>query len=142
MQDTILLYFCYLVYLSIKNMRVDQYLWCLRYFKSRTKASEASKNGHVRIENKIVKPSREVFIGDKIKVRKNQIWYELAVLDTPKGRVGSKIVNLYREDITPKEVFKNSEIQANVMGLEREKGTGRPTKKDRREIDQYKDEDI
>lgn len=122
-------------------MRVDQYLWRLRYFKSRSKASEACKKGHVRIEDIIVKPSRDIFIGDKIMVRKNQIWYELAVLDTPKSRVGGKILNLYREDRTRKDAFKNAEIQANSKVLERDKGTGRPTKKDRREIEQYREEE-
>ena len=122
-------------------MRVDQYLWRLRYFKSRSKASEACKKGHIRIEDIIVKPSRDIFIGDKIMVRKNQIWYELAVLDTPKSRVGAKILNLYREDRTRKDAFKNAEIQANSKVLERDKGTGRPTKKDRREIEQYREEE-
>jgi len=122
-------------------MRVDQYLWRLRYFKSRSKASEACKKGHVRIEDIIVKPSRDIFIGDKIMVRKNQIWYELAVLDTPKSRVGAKILNLYREDRTRKDAFKNAEIQANSKVLERDKGTGRPTKKDRREIEKYREEE-
>lgn len=123
-------------------MRVDQYLWRLRYFKSRSKASEACKKGHVRIEDIIVKPSHNIFIGDKIKVRKNQIWYELAVLDNPKSRVGAKLLNLYREDRTKKDAFKNAEIQANSKVLERDKGTGRPTKKDRRKIEQHREEEI
>ena len=122
-------------------MRVDQYLWCLRYFKSRSKASEACKKGRVRIEDKTVKPSRDIFGGDKIKVRKNQIWYELTVLDTPKSRVGAKLVNLYRENRTPKDAFENVEMQANTKVLERDQGTGRPTKKDRREIDEYREKD-
>ena len=122
-------------------MRVDQYLWRLRYFKSRSKASEACKKGHVRIEDIIVKPSHNIFIGDKIKVRKNQIWYELAVLDNPKSRVGAKLLNLYREDRTKKDAFKNAEIQANSKVLERDKGTGRPTKKDRRKIEQHREEE-
>ena len=121
-------------------MRVDQYLWCLRYFKSRSKASEACKKGHVRIEDKIVKPSRDIFVGDKIKVRKNRIWYELTALDTPKSRVGAKLVNLYREDRTPKDAFEIAEMQANAKVLERDQGSGRPTKKDRREIDEYREE--
>ena len=121
-------------------MRVDQYLWCLRYFKSRSKASEACKKGHVRIEDIKVKSSRDIFIGDKIMVRKNQIWYELTALDTPKSRVGAKLVNLYREDRTPKDAFEIAEMQANAKVLERDQGSGRPTKKDRREIDEYREE--
>ena len=76
-------------------MRIDTYLYYLRYYKSRSQASKACKQGHVRIKEQIVKPSREVFIEDKIKVRKNQIWRELMAIDFPKSRVGAKIVNLY-----------------------------------------------
>ena len=83
MQDTILLYFCNRIIVSL-TMRIDQYLWCLRYYKSRNQASLACKQGHVRIGDRLVKPSREVLIGDKIKVRKNQIWHELMVMDIPK----------------------------------------------------------
>ena len=93
------------------------------------------------IEDKIVKPSRDIFVGDKVRVRKNQIWYELTALDTPKSRVGAKLVNLYREDKTPKDAFEIAEMQANAKVLERDQGTGRPTKKDRREIDEYREED-
>ena len=89
-------------------MRVDIYLWYLRYYKSRSQAIKACKQGHVRIDEQIVKPSREVFIGDKIRVRKNQIWRELMALDFPKSRVGAKIVILYREDMTAAEALENT----------------------------------
>ncbi|MAV79917.1 MAG: RNA-binding protein [Flavobacteriaceae bacterium] len=118
-------------------MRIDQYLWCLRYYKSRNQASFACKQGHVRSGKHIVKPSREVLIGDKIKVRKNQIWHELLVMDIPKSRVGAKLVDIYRENITKMEALENTSTQSLLMGPKREKGSGRPTKKDRREIDDY-----
>ena len=118
-------------------MRVDTYIWHLRYYKSRSQAIKACRQGHVRIDDKIIKPSREVYVGDNIKVRKNQIWRELIVLDFPKSRIGPKIVNLYREDITPKQAFKNINFQSLSKTPKRDEGSGRPTKKDRREIDEY-----
>lgn len=118
-------------------MRIDQYLWCLRYYKSRNQASLACKQGHVRFGDQIVKPSREVLIGDQVKVRKDQIWHELRVRDIPKSRLGAKLVDIYRENTTPPEAFENIDFQSNSKGLQREKGTGRPTKKDRRDMDDY-----
>ena len=118
-------------------MRVDTYIWYLRYYKSRSQAINACRQGHVRIDDQIIKPSREVFVGDKIGVRKNQVWRELIVLDFPKSRIGPKLVYLYREDITPKEAFKNSSFQSLSKTPKRDEGSGRPTKKERREIDEY-----
>ena len=118
-------------------MRIDQYLWCLRYYKSRNQASLGCKQGHVRIGNQLVKASREVFIGDKIKVRKNQIWNELIVIDIPKSRVGAKLVDIYRHNVTPDNAFDHLNFQNLSKSPAREKGAGRPTKKDRREMDDY-----
>ena len=118
-------------------MRIDQYLWCLRYYKSRNQASLGCKQGHIRIGDQLVKPSREVLIGDKIKVRKNQIWHELIVMDIPKNRLGAKLVDIYRQNITPDDAFDQLNIQNLSKGPERERGTGRPTKKDRRDMNDY-----
>ena len=135
-QDTILLYFCDVIIESL-TVRIDQYLWCLRYYKSRNQASLACKQGHVKTGDQSVKPSKEVLIGDKIKVRKNQVWHELLVKDIPKSRLGAKLLDIYRQNLTPENAFDHAEIQSLSKGLEREKGTGRPTKKDRREMDDY-----
>lgn len=118
-------------------MRVDTYIWYLRYYKSRSQAIHACRQGHVRVDDQVIKPSREVFIGDKIKVRKNQVWRELMVLDFPKSRISAKLVNLYREDLTSKEAFKNTNFQSLSKTPKRDEGSGRPTKKDRRDIDEY-----
>lgn len=118
-------------------MRIDQYLWCLRYYKSRNQASLACKQGHIRLGDLIVKPSREVLIGDTISVRKNQIWHKLLVVDIPKSRLGAKLVDIYRENITPKNAHDNEKFQSLSKVQKREKGSGRPTKKDRREMDDY-----
>lgn len=121
-------------------MRIDKYLWCTRYFKTRSIATEACKKGHIKIDGVTVKPSKEVYNSEKITIRKNQINYEIIVLDVPKNRVGAKLVDIYRKDVTPKEVFEHQELLKYSKDYYRKKGTGRPTKKDRRDIDEYKDE--
>ena len=121
-------------------MRIDKYLWSIRYYKTRNMASEACKKGHIRINGNTAKPSREVYKMDEIIVRKNQINYELNVLDIPPGRVSAKLVDIYRKDTTPKEAFENTELLRLSKNLYREKGLGRPTKKERRDIDDYLDE--
>ena len=122
-------------------MRIDKYLWCTRYFKTRSIATEACKKGHIKIDNNKTKPSKEVFSGEKLTIRKNQINYQIIVLDIPKNRVGAKLVDLYRKDITPEEAFENQDLLKFSKDYYRKKGTGRPTKKDRRDIDNYIDED-
>ena len=120
-------------------MRIDKYLWCVRYFKTRNSASTACKKGHVRVNDVIVKPSRELFPTDKLVVRINQINYQLTVLDIPPSRVGAKLVDIYRMDTTPKSEFEAQELLKYSKDYYRQKGEGRPTKKDRREIDGYLD---
>nr|WP_299074496.1 S4 domain-containing protein [uncultured Allomuricauda sp.] len=121
-------------------MRIDKYLWCIRYFKTRNVAAIAVKKGQVRINGAVVKPSREVYPMDKILVRKNQIGYQLTVLDIPESRVGAKLVDIYRKDTTPKEAFEHNDLLKLAKDHYRKKGVGRPTKKDRRDIDGYLDE--
>ena len=123
-------------------MRIDKYLWCTRYFKTRSIATEACKKGHIKLDGSNVKPSKDVFSGEKLSIRKNQINYEIIVLGIPKNRVGAKLVDLYRKDITPKEAFENQELLKYSKDYYRKKGTGRPTKKDRRDIDDYSEEDF
>lgn len=121
-------------------MRVDKYLWCIRYYKTRSIATAACKKGHVKVNGDVAKPSREVYPQDKIELRKDQINYQLKVNDIPKSRVGAKLVDIYRIDTTPKEQFEARELLKYSKDYYRKKGTGRPTKKDRRDIDNYTDE--
>lgn len=116
-------------------MRVDKYLWCIRLFKTRNIATIACKKGHVKINNQAIKPSRDIYITDKITVRKNQINYSLNVIGIPENRVGAKLVDLYRVDTTPKSEFESQELLKFAKDYYRKKGVGRPTKKDRRDID-------
>lgn len=121
-------------------MRIDKYLWCVRYYKTRTIATTACKKGHVRVNQEIVKPSREVYPQDIIELRKDQINYRLTVNDIPENRVGAKLVDIYRTDTTPKEQFEAQELLKYSKDYYRKKGVGRPTKKDRRDIDDFTDD--
>ena len=121
-------------------MRVDKFLWCTRYYKTRNVAATAVKKGHVRINGSVAKPSREVFPMDEIVIRKDQIDHQLTVLDIPESRVGAKLVDIYRKDTTPKEAFEHNELLKFAKDHYRKKGSGRPTKKDRRDIEGYLDE--
>jgi len=121
-------------------MRIDKYLWCTRYFKTRSLATEACKKGHIKINDSNVKPSKDIFSSEKITIRKNQINYQIIVLGIPKNRVGAKLVDLYRKDITPQEAFDNQDLLKYSKDYYRKKGTGRPTKKDRRDISEYRDD--
>lgn len=123
-------------------MRIDKYLWCVRYFKTRNIATTACKKGHIRINDAVVKPSRDVYPTDKIIVRKNQVHHHLTVLDIPPNRVGAKLVDIYRVDTTPKENFEHLELLKHAKDHYRKQGSGRPTKKDRREIDDYLEDNV
>ena len=121
-------------------MRIDKYLWCVRYYKTRSLATTACKKGHVKVNDDIVKPSRDVYPTDKIQLRKDQINYTLTINDIPPNRVGAKLVDIYRTDTTPKEAFVANELLKYSKDYYRKKGSGRPTKKDRRDIDDFTEE--
>lgn len=121
-------------------MRVDKFLWCVRYYKTRSIATDACKKSHVKVNGNVVKPSREIYAHDKVELRKDQIQYQLIVNDIPPNRVSAKLVDLYRTDITPKEAFEAQELLKYSKDYYRKKGTGRPTKKDRRDIDDFQDD--
>lgn len=116
-------------------MRIDQYLWCVRLFKSRNIATNACKKGQVLVSGQSVKPAREILPLDRIKVRKDQSWRYLEVIALPKSRVGAKLVGLYCvEKIDADEAERNKLQQLSFQG-KRDQGTGRPTKKERRDLD-------
>tara|TARA_Y100000768_G_scaffold384544_1_gene368797 strand:- start:955 stop:1305 length:351 start_codon:yes stop_codon:yes gene_type:complete len=114
-------------------MRIDFYVWSVRYFGSRNKATKACKNGNVFVNGKKVKPSYEVLINDEISIKKSDNIYKFIVLNFPKSRVGNKLVDIYR---IKKEVESKNKIH-NKMNHFRKKGDGRPTKKERRNLDKF-----
>ena len=122
-------------------MRIDKFLWCVRYFKTRTLATNACKKGHVKVNGQVAKPSREVYATEKLTVRIQQINYQLTILELPKNRLGAKLIDIYRIDTTPKSEFESKELLKYSEDYYRKKGEGRPTKKDRRDIEGYLDFD-
>ncbi len=119
-------------------MRIDQFLWHSRIFKSRTIAGNACKKGHVKMNLKSLKPSSEVYPNMNISVKKNQILNQYEIKDLPKSRVGAKIVDLYIKNVTPiSELEKKETIRSNKNNF---KFDGKPTKKDRRDLNQYLNE--
>ena len=120
-------------------MRIDKFLWAVRFYKTRNVAVAAIKKNHVKLNGITAKPSKSVFGGDELLIRKNQIDYKILVLDLPKSRVGAKLVPQYIKDQTPKEAFANQELLKDAKNYYRKKGTGRPTKKDRRDLEDFTD---
>ena len=115
-------------------MRIDKYLWAIRFYKSRNEASIACKKGHVRIDEVTVKPSREIFGAEKILIRKSQMEFSLLVIGIPKSRVGAKLVEQYAKDLTPDDVRKaRIEVAINQTN-NRFETRGRPSKKNRRDL--------
>ncbi|MBC7556325.1 MAG: RNA-binding S4 domain-containing protein [Chryseobacterium sp.] len=122
-------------------MRIDKFLWSIRFYKTRTLASEEIKKNRVSIGDLKIKTSKEVKIGDEITIRKNQIDYKIKVLEIPKSRMGAKLVALHIKDITAKEQLDLLAARQESQNYYRNKGEGRPTKKDRREMDGYLETD-
>lgn len=122
-------------------MRVDKYLWCVRYYKTRNQVTEACKKNHITVNGQVAKASREVFPSDTITFRKDQITYKILVLAIPENRVGAKLVDIYRKDETPSEAFAHLELLKLSKEHYRKSGEGRPTKKDRRDIEDYLTDD-
>ena len=120
-------------------MRIDKYLWCIRVYKTRSLATDSCKKGHIKIGGSNVKASREVFGNELLLVRKDKINYQIRVIDLPQSRIGCKLVDLYRKDMTPAEEFNKNELLKFAKEHYRKKGEGRPTKKDRRDIDGYQE---
>ncbi len=123
-----------------EGVRIDKWLWAVRIFKTRTIAIEEVKKNRVLINGQPVKPSRMVFIGEELDVRKPPIIRTYKVLEIIEKRVGPKLVDQYVQEITPKEELHKLELlRYNNSGI-RERGTGRPTKKERRELDDFFDD--
>ena len=123
-------------------MRIDKFLWSIRFYKTRNIAAEEIKKNRVFIGENAVKSSKEVKEGDVIRIRKNQIDYKIKVLQIPKSRIGAKLVPLHITDLTDKEQYEILKIRRMSQDYYRQKGEGRPTKKDRRDMDDFVDADI
>lgn len=121
------------------EIRLDKYLWAVRIFKTRSDAADAVRNNKVTVNGSYAKPSREVKLGDVIAVRKQQVTYSYKVLDLVSSRQPAKNVPLYCLDITPQEELAKLNVPCETIFVFRDRGTGRPTKKERRELDSLMD---
>ena len=120
--------------------RVDTFLWAIRLFKTRSDASDACKSGKVKVNGTEAKASREVKENDIVQVRKGSVHFEYRVIIPIGSRVGAKAVAEYAEDITPEEERAKLEAPVETIFIKRDRGTGRPTKKERRELDRLMEE--
>jgi len=118
-------------------MRIDKWLWAVRIYKTRSKASEACTKGHVLIGNLPAKPSKEIQKGDIIKVKQAAIYRSYRVIEPVSKRLSASLVSDFVEDITPQEELERLEIQKQMRWFYRKPGTGRPTKKERRDMDDF-----
>lgn len=123
------------------EVRVDKYLWSMRIYKTRLIATDACKCGRVKMNGVEVKPSRMFHVGDIFTVRKGPITYTYRILQLWGNRLGAKMVPEYLQDITPKEQLELLELARYAAQSGRDRGTGRPTKKDRRDIEQFFSDD-
>lgn len=128
------------------EVRLDKWLWAVRIFKTRSDAAEACRTNKISVNGSSAKPSRDIRIGDTVAVKRGALTYSFRVVGLISSRQGAKLVEQYVENITPKEELDKLNIPKETIFVSRERGTGRPTKKERREIDEmmdafYTDED-
>ena len=121
----------------MNEARIDKWLWAARIFKTRSIAVDAIKNGRVTIGGMNVKPSRRVKVGEVINVRKPPVTYSFKILKTIEQRVGAKLIPEIYENVTPPDQYELLEMNRISGFIDRQRGTGRPTKKDRRALDEF-----
>lgn len=119
----------------MEELRIDKYLWAIRVYKTRTDATDACKGGKVRINGADTKPSKMVKPGDTIVARKGAVTYTYKVIQLIDKRQGAKLVPVYAENLTPAEELAKLRAPVETFFLKRDRGAGRPTKKDRRQME-------
>lgn len=124
---------------NMEGVRYDKYLWAVRLFKTRSMASDACRNGRVQIDGLNIKPSRIAAIEDIFTLRRPPALLTFRVKELPPSRVGAKLVSLYLEDMTPEEEREKLNIKLSGNTGLRPRGTGRPTKRERRDLDRLRD---
>jgi ribosome-associated heat shock protein Hsp15 len=124
------------------GVRIDKYLWAVRIFKTRSMAIDAIKGGKVKLAGDNVKPSRDVKEGETFTIQLAQLQKTIRVTALLQNRVAAKDVPLYMEDLTPEEEYKSIARMKELTFVWRDRGTGRPTKKERRDIEEWFGEDL
>ncbi|MDX9907324.1 MAG: RNA-binding S4 domain-containing protein [Bacteroidales bacterium] len=120
------------------EVRIDKWLWAVRVYKTRSLATEAIRNGRVKVGGQVVKPSREVHLNDQIDIHLGVYHKTVKVIALLHNRVGAALVPNFLEDLTPEEEYAKLKIQQEMKPEFRPRGTGRPTKRHRRLIDRLK----
>lgn len=121
------------------EVRIDKWLWAVRIFKTRTVASEACKKGRVVIGNVDVKPSRNIRVGEIIGVKKPPVTFSFEVLELADKRMGAAMVPRFMRNVTPPDQYELLEMNRISGFVDRQRGSGRPTKKERRDLEQFTD---
>lgn len=121
----------------MNEVRVDKWLWAVRIFKTRSIATDACKKGRVMIDNVAVKPSRNIRVGEVVQVKKPPVTYSFKVLDLADKRMGAKLVPQFMENVTTPDQYELLELNKISGFVDRQRGTGRPTKKERRDLEQF-----
>ena len=125
---------------TMDEVRIDKFLWSIRAFKTRSEATDACNGGKIRLNGGDVKPSKLVHRGDEIVVRKPPVTYTYRVKELVDKRQGAKLVSDFVENLTPEEELQKLHAPVETFFLKRDRGTGRPTKKDRRQMEALWDE--
>ena len=123
-----------------EQARIDKWLWAVRIYKTRSIAAEACKKGHISIGDRTAKPAHNIRVGDIVNVKKSPITYSFRVLKCAENRVGAKLVPELMENITSQEQYEILEMSKISGFIDRQRGTGRPTKKERRDLDFFVEE--
>ena len=118
-------------------MRIDKFLWCVRIYKTRSVAADEIKKNRVSVAGSPVKSSKEIKVGDIVKIKKSQIEYQIKIIEIPKNRIGAKLVPLHIEDKTDRQEYEILRLKNLSQDYYRAKGEGRPTKKDRRNLEGF-----
>ena len=123
---------------ELKDVRIDKFLWAVRLYKTRSQAADACKNGRILINDMPVKSSRVINKGDIFMLKKPPVVYIYKAKELLSNRVGAKLVADYLENLTSEEELQKLELNSQVGSMKRDRGTGRPTKKERRDIDKLR----
>ncbi len=122
------------------SVRLDKYLWAIRVFKTRSEATDACNGNKVKLNGVNAKPSKAVKAGDVIEVRKASVLFSYKVLALTESRMGAALVPQYADNLTPESELEKLHAPRETIVLQRDRGTGRPTKKDRRQLDALLDD--
>ena len=120
-------------------MRIDKYLWAIRVFKTRTEATDACNGNKVKLNGSSAKPAKQIAPGDLLEIRKGSATFTYRVIKPADSRMGAALVPDFAENLTPESELEKLHAPKEIIVMKRDKGTGRPTKKDRRQIDDLMD---